>query len=283
MVKQRSFLRLRRRGDKIWFVAGLLSMSFSTSVFVYKWKFEPVPSVSAVPAVDTEEEKAGEWEGEGWGDEEETVKPLPEKLPPPPVAPAPTPKPVPVADAAPPEPKKPEPRPQAPEKPAKKPAPAKPAKPAPPPYEVFKARNPWQALFDGGGHMSVRFDDQDGQTVQLTYDFQDGKWVHAVQEVPADFSEYRRLKFSFRGEGDEGNNVELVVEDQDGTTRTISFSDQAHVDRWKAVDVPLTGLKSGRKGADGKMAWDHMARVILRISGHSWTKGTVWYKDVRFE
>src|SRR5689334_11036579 len=56
ILKKRSFFRLRRKSDLVWFWGGLLSIAFSTSVFVYKFRYEEpgvietVVQKTAVPA-----------------------------------------------------------------------------------------------------------------------------------------------------------------------------------------------------------------------------------------
>jgi hypothetical protein len=261
LVKERSFFRLRRRRDKIGFFAGIASLVFSAGVFVYKLWIEAPPSV--VPA-DVQEASI---EVEEDPEFVPPAEPPDETLPPPLVSAAPAAEPTP-----------PKPAPKTP------PAPKKPPKPKAVPYEAFKARNPWQAQFDKGGRASVRFDDAEGMPfIQLTFDLQDGKWIQASQELAGDFSAHTRLKFAFKGAGDEGNNVELLVADQDGTAQILTFTDKAHITTWTPVDVPLSSLKQSRRGADGKMNWGKVARLVLRVSGHSWTKGTVWYQNVRFE
>ena len=300
VLPQRGWLRLRRRSDRVWFVFGLLSMTFSASVFVYKFKFESpdtkevavasalsaVTSPAIAPAVPVVPKPVSLPAPEVTLPPEEPARP-PE---PPVVKPAAVVPPAPEEETRPKEKKKEGKKTAALKKasPSKKKkksvAPVEQTPPAPEPYAPLSASKPWQGVFDKDAQILVHFENTDGEpAARLVYDLQEGAWAQIVQSVDSDFSGYELLRFSFRGDGEAANNVELRLEDEDGTVAGIVFKGKAGIADWVNVKIPLKTLKVMHPGGDGTMDWSRVRSIGMVVSGKQWTKGSVWYKAIKFQ
>ncbi len=144
----------------------------------------------------------------------------------------------------------------------------------------------WDSYYDSAGSsIDVSLvDGYDGKAYKIDYNLGTGSWVTIERNFYLNLFEGGGIKFYLKGEGD-SNNLEVKLEDSDGTTYWRKFYNITDTDNvWKEIAFGFDEISFFSSGDDDNLNLKKIKTIYLAISQYEDGKqGTVYIDELRCE
>lgn len=139
----------------------------------------------------------------------------------------------------------------------------------------------WHADVDAGASAQIKAAaGKDGQALELDFDFAQSQWVQVWKRIELNLSEAQYFKIIFQGAGS-GNNLQIKLVDQDGSTFGVTLEGMVPVDQWTEVEIPLANFQHFW-GGDNKLNKESLRKIYIGLTRADGGKGTFLIDGVQF-
>jgi len=106
-------------------------------------------------------------------------------------------------------------------------------------FEDALSVTPWSIYSDKSNvATTLETEGRTGDAIKINYEFVDGNWVAYVRNWGCNFYDYDGISFYLKGEGEQ-NNLEVKIEDFDGTTFIRKFFSATSLAEFKKFFIPF--------------------------------------------
>ena len=147
-------------------------------------------------------------------------------------------------------------------------------------YQSMDIKKAWGLKKDSGIKLNLRLlKGKKGKCYRLDYDFGDGQWFQIIKDVKKDFSGMDTIEFYYKG-GDAVNNLELKIEDVDGSIYGYRMDGASNVPDWEKIIIPFRDLIYFW-GGDQKLNLRNIKNISIAVSRNRGGKGYICFDEFK--